>query len=104
MSFNVKGANYIPRPSLRKGLVLVSSEHVRQFLTLLQKAAFGSMSTPHEIREQTADWVLEGAGKHSYHVVARSTPESRDYEQACRYLIDLSPVKMNELVWGRDPY
>jgi hypothetical protein len=84
-----------------KDSVPVSKAEGGQFLALLQKADFWSMKTEempdkNHHRVDGAQWILEGTKIRSYHVVDRWSPRGTDYEQICRYLMELSPVKLDQ--------
>lgn len=106
IDFDVKDSRYTPHPALRKGSLLVRKEQVHRFLALLQKAGFWSMKTNDDmpVGLDGTHWILEGVRNHNYHVVDRWSPENGDYKQVCSYLIDISPIKLDERVWDKGPY
>ncbi len=82
-----------------KDNVLIPLEQVQQFLTLLQKSDFWSLKTEDAKNRYGMDgsqWILEGAKNRTYHVVDRWFPKETDYTRACSYLMNLSPVKLDE--------
>jgi hypothetical protein len=80
--------------------IAVSKDQMQKFATLLQKAQFWEMPTedPQDksYHMDGAQCVLEGTRNHSYHVVDRWLRGGTDYEQLCRYLMELSPVKVDQ--------
>lgn len=76
----------------------VGREQVRQFETLLQKADFWSLKTSEPSGDglDGFEWVLEGSRHNSYHVVDRWSPKENEYTHVCRYLMNLSPLKLDE--------
>jgi hypothetical protein len=78
--------------------ITVSSEQVRQFQTLLQKADFWSLKSFETSGGGTDgfEWVFEASRHDSYHVVDRWSPKEGEYTQVCRYLMNLSPLKLDE--------
>ena len=49
-----------------------------------------------------AQWVLEGTRNGRYHVVDRWSPTGTEYEQLCKFLMELSPVKLDQDVRSKD--
>jgi hypothetical protein len=90
-----------PNVSFSKDSVPVSKEQVQHFLMLEQQANFWSMKTV-ETNDKNrygmdgTQWILEGAKDWNYHVVDRWTPKEGDYKQICSYLLELSPVKLDD--------
>lgn len=90
-----------------KDSIAVSRDQVQQFVALLQKANFWSMTTEETHAKNVyhmdgAQWILEGTRNHNYHVVDRWSPRGTDYEQLCKYLMELSPVKLDQDVRSRN--
>ena len=84
-----------------KDPMAVSKDQMQEFASLLQKADFWSMKTE-ETHEKNvyqldgAQWVVEGTRNGTYHIVDRWSPRETEYEQLCKFLIELSPVKLDQ--------
>jgi hypothetical protein len=90
-----------------KDTVAVSTDQLQQFDSLLQKAAFWSMKTEetHAKNVYQMDgirWVLEGTKNRTYHVVDRWSPRGTEYEKLCKFLMELSPVKLDQDVRSKN--
>jgi hypothetical protein len=90
-----------PNVSFSKDSVPVSKEEVQHFLMLEQQANFWSMKTVEKNDKNRygmdgTQWILEGVKDFNYHVVDRWTPKEGDYKQICSYLLELSPVKLDD--------
>src|SRR5262249_54055850 len=84
-----------------KGGVPVTTDDVRAFLALLQRADFWKSETeetPDKARHEKDGirWVLEGVRNGEYHVVERSTPTATDFAQICIFLMKLTPMNVEE--------
>jgi hypothetical protein len=47
-------------------------------------------------------WVLEGTKNRTYHVVDRWSPRGTEYEKLCKFLMELSPVKLDQDVRSKN--
>jgi hypothetical protein len=90
-----------PNSVVVKDRIPASAEHVREFLTLLQKADFWKSETE-EARDKVHDgkdgihWVLEGVRNREYHVVDRVSTEENDFARVCIFLMTLTPTNLDE--------
>ena len=80
---------------------ILSKEQAQQFALLLRKAEFWSMETEEPPAQNVyhmdgAQWILEGTENNKYHVVDRWSPRGTAYEYLCKYLMELSPVKLDQ--------
>jgi hypothetical protein len=90
-----------------KDPLTVSGDQLQQFATLLQKTDFWSMKTEETHAKNVyqldgSQWVLEGTTNRTYHVVDRWSPRGTEYEQLCKFLMELSPVKLDQDVRSKD--
>jgi len=67
------------------------------FIARLERAHFWSLPAVDNgpMAEDGAEWLLEGAKESQYHVIARQSPASGDYYQACLLLLQLSELKVD---------
>lgn len=90
-----------PNGVVVKDRVQVSADHVREFLTLLQKADFWKSETE-EARDKVGfekdglQWVLEGVRNREYHVVDRLSTKDNDFARVCIFLMTLTPANLDE--------
>jgi hypothetical protein len=89
-----------------KDPVAVGRDQLQQFAWLSQKTDFWSMKTE-ETHDKNiyqldgAQWVLEGTRNRTYHVVDRWSPRGTECERLCTFLMELSPVKLDQDVQSK---
>jgi len=67
----------------------------------VDKANFWTMELGRSsIGNDGSEWILEGLNKSNYRVVTVWSPTKGNFYEACKYLIDLSDIKLT----GREKY
>jgi hypothetical protein len=78
--------------------LFINQENWEGFISYINKIDFWNMRNLGEFRGMDgSEWVLEGSCKKSYNVVWRYSPDdSSSYYKTCRFLINLTGLKIDE--------
>jgi enterochelin esterase-like enzyme len=91
-------AGYYPGRVLKEVNKELSQPELEAALARLNKTGFWQMPIKDDSRWglDGATWILEGNQGGKYHVVTRWSPESGDFRELCRYLVQLSGLAVPE--------
>ena len=80
---------------------IITEKEWLEFSKLVDKANFWTMELGRSsIGNDGSEWILEGLNKSNYRVVTVWSPTKGNFYEACKYLIDLSDIKLT----GREKY
>jgi len=80
---------------------IITEKEWLEFSKLVDKANFWTMELGRSsIGNDGSEWILEGLNKSNYRVVTFWSPTKGNFYEACKYLIDLSDIKLT----GREKY